>query len=47
MLTIMATKYADLSLIEDYADMHRCPNKPKVRGVDYGGIVEMLKEFEK
>ena len=41
----LATKYAELSLIEDYADMHRCPNKPKVRGVDYGGIVEMLKEF--
>jgi len=41
----LAEKYKELSLIEDYADMHRYPNKPKVRGVDYGGIAEMLKEF--
>ena len=41
----LAEKYKELSLVEDYADMNRYPNKAKVLGVDYGGIVAMLKEY--
>lgn len=35
----LAEEYAHLSLVTDYADMHRYPNKPKVAGVDYEALL--------